>query len=225
MVGITTLAAFACILTRSSAALVGAVANISWVDSSVPAVSQNPAEARCIVSSHFAFAYGGRSPTEGTQDISWEAKSPVAFADSPGLVPCCRTEPVGTALADAHPPNRGCPSKPEHTITLCHAANPASHGIANADAAFTVVSLVAVIASAAKQSPSSCALRWRLPRRFAPNKKPGSLSRHFHRHGRACPGHRSWHCASTDGRHRPAMTVKAGFIQGGSAEGRCRNSQ
>src|SRR6478609_1039145 len=99
MVGITTLAAFACILTRSSAALVGPVANISWVDSSVPAVSQNPAEARCIVSSHFAFAYGGRSPTEGTQNVSWEAKSPVAFASSSGLV---WTEPIGTTLAEAH---------------------------------------------------------------------------------------------------------------------------
>ena len=27
--------------------------------------------------------------------------------------------------------------------------------------------------------------------------------RHFHRHGRACPGHRSWHSAATDGRDRP----------------------
>ena len=199
MVGITTFAAFACILTRSSAALVGAVANISWVDSSVPAVSQNPAEARCIVSSHFTFAYGGRSPTEGTQDISWEAKSPVAFADSPGLVPCCRTEPVGTALADAHPPNRGCPSKPEHTITLCHAANPASHGIANAG---HVVSLVAVIASGAKQSPSRCALRWRLPRRFAPNTKPGLAS------SSSWPGLSRPVCTSLPMAGLPAMTAR-----------------
>jgi hypothetical protein len=57
-------------------------------------------------------------------------------------------------------------------------------------------------------------------------KKPGSLSASLHRHGRACPGpaisrgtlpyrwsRRTW--------TSPAMTVQPGFIQSGSADGRC----
>src|ERR1700704_6629414 len=39
-----------------------------------------------------------------------------------------------------------------------------------------IAPILADIASGAKQSPSHYALEWRLPRRCAPNKKPGSLS-------------------------------------------------
>ena len=51
-------------------------------------------------------------------------------------------------------------------------------------------------------------------------KYPSRFSRHFHRHGRACPGHRSWQSAATDGRHKPGHDGEAGFAQGGSADGR-----
>jgi hypothetical protein len=54
---------------------------------------------------------------------------------------------------------------------------------------------------AAAQSPSQCVLRWRLL--CHANKNPVRLRRHFHRHGRACPGHQSWHSAATDGRDKP----------------------
>ena len=38
--------------------------------------------------------------------------------------------------------------------------------------------------------------------------------RHFHRHGRACPGHRSWHSAATDGRDRPGHDTNSWFHPG-----------
>ena len=54
---------------------------------------------------------------------------------------------------------------------------------------------------------------------------PVRFRRHFHRHGRACPGHRWWHSAATMAGTSPAMTVCAGFIQGGSAGRPAWNSQ
>jgi hypothetical protein len=76
----------------------------------------------------------------------------------------------------------------------------------------------------------SYALRWGLPRRFAPNKKPESLMHYFHRHGRAWSGlvpaiGRGTQPLRMSGTS-PAMTVRAGtvragFIQGGSDNGRC----
>ena len=45
-------------------------------------------------------------------------------------------------------------------------------------------------------------------------RNPVRISRHFHRHGRACPGHRSWHSAATDGRDKPGHDGKAWFHPG-----------
>ena len=54
--------------------------------------------------------------------------------------------------------------------------------------------------------------------RCGTNKKPGSLRRHFHRHGRACPSHRSWHPAATDGRDKPGHDGKGGSATAGWCE-------
>ena len=62
--------------------------------------------------------------------------------------------------------------------------------------------------------------RKREPSSMATNRKPGSL---LHRHGRACPGHQSWHPAATDGRDKPGHDGRAGFIQGGSTTAPCND--
>ena len=42
----------------------------------------------------------------------------------------------------------------------------------------------------------------------------GRFRRHFHRHGRACPGHQSWHPAATDGRDKSGHDGKGWFHPG-----------
>jgi hypothetical protein len=66
-----------------------------------------------------------------------------------------------------------------------------------------------------------------------PTRNPVRFSCHFHRHGRACPGHRSWQSAATDGRRKACPRARlrpdpgagydgeAGFNQSGWANGRC----
>src|ERR1700732_1096959 len=77
MVGITTSFAFACILTRSSAAEAGTVvAAINRLDDMrVVAVSRSLAETRRMVSSRFVRARGGRPGDQSTSHIQfgWEA--------------------------------------------------------------------------------------------------------------------------------------------------------
>src|SRR5690242_13716871 len=130
MVGITTLAELVCILTRSSEGWAIAVEISNCDDRSVPAVSQNPAEARCISSSRFVVAGGGRphGVPAFVNPSDWEEADPAASAGP--VMGCCPTEAHFAALTDPHPPNRGCPSKP--AVSSCRALQPANHGIANA---------------------------------------------------------------------------------------------
>ena len=78
---------------------------------------------------------------------------------------------------------------------------------------------------ATRQSPPRCAPAMEIAR-MPPGSGPGVASlltlnpvrsrRHFHRHGRASPGHRSWNSAATDGQDKPRHDSNGwlGFLPG-----------
>src|SRR6516225_8041869 len=111
MVGITTFAAFACILSRSSLPAVCAIAVAikSWDDRMVPAASQVPAEARriCFLLLCSRLVWATCRPAHRRQPVRLGSGSFGGICGRVGLV-CCHTTDAGQfALPNARLPISG----------------------------------------------------------------------------------------------------------------------